>query len=220
MLPVSRSFFTFTAVLHSQGGHTKPILPAGSPYDENELLTRIAERDPAVYPYLHDTYYNSLIYFSLSIIDDQQQAEDIAVDSLVKLWQAPARFESAGKLRSYLFTLVRNASLNHLKHLRVRGRSEQELSGPEAMIDGRLEALMAETDLMRLVYEEVARLPEGYRQVVELLYLEDLSSAEAAARLGISMENLRQRKGRAIKELKTALLRKGLSEILFSMLFF
>lgn len=206
--------------MHSQGGHTKPILPAGSPYDENELLTRIAERDPAVYPYLHDTYYNSLIYFSLSIIDDQQQAEDIAVDSLVKLWQAPARFESAGKLRSYLFTLVRNASLNHLKHLRVRGRSEQALSGPEAMIDGRLEALMAETDLMRLVYEEVARLPEGYRQVVELLYLEDLSSAEAAARLGISMENLRQRKGRAIKELKTALLRKGLSEILFSMLFF
>ncbi|MCK7556320.1 hypothetical protein MKQ70_15365 [Chitinophaga sedimenti] len=56
--------------------------------------------------------------------------------------------------------------------------------------------------------------------MVELLYLQDLSSAEAAEQLGISMENLRQRKGRAIKELKAELIRKGLSEKLFSLFFF
>lgn len=195
-------------------------LPANSPYEENELLARIAEGDAAIYPYLHDTYYNSLVYFSLSIIQDQQQAEDIALDSLVKLWQVPTRFESIGKLRSYLFTIVRNASLNYLKHLQVRERSEQELSRTEASTDSRQETLLVESDLMRLVYQEVARLPESYRQVVEMLYMEDLSSAEAANRLGISMENLRQRKGRAIKELKSELIRKGLSEMLLSMLFF
>lgn len=195
-------------------------MPANSPYEENELLTRIAEGDAAIYPYLHDTYYNSLVYFSLSIIQDQHQAEDIALDSLVKLWQIPTRFEAIGKLRSYLFTLVRNASLNYLKHLKVRERKELELSRTEVFVDSKLEALVVESDLMRLVYQEVALLPESYRQVVELLYMEDLSSAEAANRLGISMENLRQRKGRAIKELKSELIRKGLSELLLSMIFF
>jgi RNA polymerase sigma-70 factor (ECF subfamily) len=195
-------------------------LPANSPYEENELLARIAEGDAAIYPYLHDTYYNSLVYFSLSIIQDQQQAEDIALDSLVKLWQVPTRFESIGKLRSYLFTLVRNASLNYLKHLQVRERSEQELSRTETQADSRQETLLVESDLMRLVYQEVALLPESYRQVVEMLYMEELPSAEVAGRLGISMENLRQRKGRAIKELKSELIRKGLSEILLSVLFF
>lgn len=184
------------------------------------MLTRVAEGDAAIYPYLHDTYYNSLVYFSLNIIQHQQQAEDIAVDALVKLWQAPARFENTGKLRGYLFTLARNASLNYLKHQRVRERSEQELSGPELMIDSKLEALVVEADLMRLVYQEIDRLPESYRQVVQLLYIEGLSSAEAAERLGISMENLRQRKGRAIKELKHELIRKGLSNLLFSLIFF
>lgn len=195
-------------------------MPANSPYEENELLTRIAEGDAAIYPYLHDTYYNSLVYFSLSIIQDQQQAEDIALDSLVKLWQIPAHFETIGKLRGYLFTLVKNASLNYLKHLKVRERKELELSRTEVMVDSRLEALVVESDLMRLVYQEVALLPESYRQVVELLYMEDLSSAEAASRLGISMENLRQRKGRAIKELKSELIRKGFSELLLSLIFF
>lgn len=195
-------------------------MPANSPYEENELLTRIAEGDAAIYPYLHDTYYNSLVYFSLSIIEDQQQAEDFALDSLVKLWQIPTRFESTGKLRGYLFTLVRNASLNYLKHLKVRERKELELSRTEVLVDAKLEALVVESDLMRLVYQEVALLPESYRQVVELLYMEDLSSAEAASRLGISMGNLRQRKGRAIKELKSELIRKGLSELLLSLIFF
>jgi RNA polymerase sigma-70 factor (ECF subfamily) len=195
-------------------------LPANLPYEEKELLTRIAEGDATIYPYLHDTYYNSLVYFSLSIIPDQQQAEDIAVDSLVKLWQLPTRFETTGKLKSYLFTLVRNASLNYLKHLRVREQSESALSGPEVLVDSKLEALIVESDLMRLVHQEIARLPASYREVVELLYIEDLSSAEAAERLGISMDNLRQRKGRAIKELKSELIRKGFSELLLSVLFF
>lgn len=195
-------------------------MPTISPYEENELLARIADGDATIYPYLHDAYYNSLVYFSLSIIQNQQQAEDITVDSLVKLWQTPARFESIGKLRSYLFTLVRNASLNYLKHLRVREKSERELSGTEVLVDSKLEALVVESDLMRLIYQEVARLPEAYREVVELLYLEDLSSAEAADRLGISMENLRQRKGRAIKVLKNELIRKGFSELLLSLIFF
>ncbi len=195
-------------------------MPANLPYEETELLTRIAEGDAAIYPYLHDTYYNSLVYFSLSIIPDQQQAEDIAVDALVKLWQLPTRFETTGKLKSYLFTLVRNASLNYLKHLRIRERSESVLSGPEVMVDSKLEALIVTSDLMRLVHQEIARLPASYREVVELLYIEDLSSAEAAAQLGISMDNLRQRKGRAIKELKSELIRKGFSELLLSVLFF
>lgn len=191
-------------------------MPANSSYEDNELLKRIAEGDAAIYPYLHDTYYNSLVYFSLSIIQNLQQAEDIAIDSLVKLWQIPTRFESTAKLRGYLFTLVRNASLNYLKHLQVREKTEQAL-----LLDTpRLETLVVESDIMHLIYQEVALLPESYRQIVELLYIEDLSSAEAADQLGISMDNLRQRKGRALKELKSALLRKGLSEHIFSMLFF
>lgn len=184
------------------------------------MLARIARSDAAVYPYLYDTYYNTLVYFSFNIIQDQHQAEDIAVESLMKLWQTPARFESVGKLRAYLFTLARNASLNYLKHIRIRERSSQEIAREEELEDSRMEALMIESDLMRLVYQEIARLPASYREVVELLYLEDKSSAEAAAQLGITMENLRQRKGRAIKELKSELLKKGISELFLSILFF
>ncbi|RFS19231.1 hypothetical protein DVR12_23625 [Chitinophaga silvatica] len=195
-------------------------MPGIIPYEEEELLARIAENDTAAYAYLYDTFYNTLVYFSLSIIEDQQQAEDIATESLLKLWKSPTRFDSFGKLRGYLFTLTRNASLNYLKHLRVRERSSLEISGQENPSDNYLETLVIESDLMRLIYQEINRLPVSYREVVELLYLQDVPSAEAAARLGISMENLRQRKGRAIKELKSVLLKKGVNDLFLSIFFF
>ncbi|SHM80508.1 RNA polymerase sigma-70 factor, ECF subfamily [Chitinophaga jiangningensis] len=194
-------------------------MPGVIPYEEEALLTAIAENDTAAYACLYDTYYNTLVYFSLSIIQNQQQAEDIATECLLKLWQAPTRFESTGKLRAYLFTLARNASLNYLKHLRVRDKHGPDISG-QTETDVSIESLMVESELMRLVYEEIARLPEAYRQVVELLYLQDLPSADAATQLGISMENFRQRKGRAIAALKTALLKKGVSDRFLSILFF
>lgn len=184
------------------------------------MLTRIVEGDATIYPQLFDTYYNSLVYFSFSITQNQQQSEDIAVEALVKLWQVPTRFESIGKLRGYLFALVRNASLNYLKHLRVRERSQQAIADAALLTDARAEMLGVETDVLRLVYEEVARLPATYREVVTLLYIRGLPAADAAATLGISMENLRQRKGRAIKMLKNELIRKGLSDFLFTLLFF
>ncbi|SFM62781.1 RNA polymerase sigma-70 factor, ECF subfamily [Chitinophaga sp. YR627] len=195
-------------------------MPGVSSYEEDELLTAIAANDTAAYSHLYDVYYNTLVYFSLSIIQDQHQAEDIATESLLKLWQSPNRFESIGKLRAYLFTLARNASLNYLKHLRVREKRSLEISEQEQHDDNSIASLMAESELMRLIYQEIARLPDNYRQIVELLYLQDMPSADVAAQLDISMENLRQRKARAIKELKTVLLKKGVSSQFLSILFF
>lgn len=178
------------------------------------------EGDAAIYPQLFDTYYNSLVYFSLRITQDQQQSEDIAVEALVKLWQVPTRFESTGKLRAYLFTLVRNASFNYLKHQKVRERSQQAIADAALLTEAHAAALGMETDVLRLVYEEIERLPDTYREVVSLLYIRGMAPADAAAALDISMENLRQRKGRAIKMLKNELIRKGLSDFLFSLIFF
>lgn len=194
-------------------------MPQDHAYNENELLLRIAERDASVYPYLHDTYYNSLVYFSLGIIHNQQQAEDIAVESLVKAWQTPTGFESVAKLKSYLFTLVKNASLNYLKHLRVKEKSLQLSEFPEP-VDAKLEALIIEADLVQLIYKEIERLPQTHREVLQLLYLQDLPPAEAAGRLGITMDNLRQRKGRALKELKSELMKKGIDKLISLLIFF
>jgi RNA polymerase sigma-70 factor (ECF subfamily) len=94
------------------------------------------------------------------------------------------------------------------------------MSEQEQGADNSIASLMAESELMRLIYQEIARLPDTYRQIVELLYLQDMPSADVAARLDISMENLRQRKARAIKELKTVLLKKGVSNHFLSILFF
>ncbi len=195
-------------------------MPGDHSYNEKELLLRIAEGDASIYSYLHDTYYNSLVFFSLNIIGNRQQAEDIAIESLVKIWQIPSVFESIGKLRGYLFTLVKNASLNYLKHLKVKEKTERYLSNIEVPDEPKFGALVVETDLMRLIYKEIEQLPQTYRQVVELLYFQGLPSAEVADRLGISMENLRQRKARAIKELKAGLIKKGISRLLLFLIFF
>lgn len=187
---------------------------------EAELLLTFREGATSSLVYLYNKYYNSVVFFSHSLIKNRQQAEDIALESFVKLWQKRTEIESIGKLRGYLFTLAKNASLDYLKHGNMKVRVQEELLQGAQLSEGLIESNLVAADLMRLIYTEIKSLPDAYREVLELLYLNDLTSAEAADQLGISMENLRQRKGRAIKQLRVELVKKGISHLTIILLFF
>ncbi|MET6996069.1 RNA polymerase sigma factor [Chitinophaga defluvii] len=186
---------------------------------EAELLLTFREGTTSSLVYLYNKYYNSVVFFSHSLIKDRQQAEDIALESFVKLWQKREEIASMGKLRGYLFTLARNACLDYLKHGNVKARAQETLLQEAQLSEGEIEANLVASDLMRLIYAEIKSLPDAYREVLELLYLNDLTSAEAADKLGISMENLRQRKGRAIKHLRVELVKKGISHLTITLFF-
>lgn len=188
-------------------------MPLDSTHKEKELLQRLASGDTEALASWYDLYYTSLVFFSKSIINNQQEAEDIAQECFVKLWQQRTKIGSEQKLRGYLFTIARNACLDHLKHRHVRENVHQQLL-EQGSSNAFIEANIVAADLLKIIYSQIDELPMAYRDLVKMLYLEELSSAEVAERLNITMDNLRQRKARALHQLKNLLLKKGMDRVI------
>ncbi|MCS2372206.1 hypothetical protein NXV03_21055 [Phocaeicola vulgatus] len=64
-------------------------------------------------------YYRPLCMFSLKIVNDIDQAEDIVQDAFVDLWQKRESLKDSSNIRAYLFAIVRNKSTDYIKKFQV-----------------------------------------------------------------------------------------------------
>ena len=128
------------------------------------------------------------------------QAEDIAQTAWLQCVQHAQRFFSLPeeKRLPWMVTLVKHAALTHL---RTAGRTvpldpEADLPAPEAGDPGDIIAILRS-------------MPETYRTVLELRFLEELDSAEIARRTGLSVSAVDTRIHRGRKRLQEALRKEG-----------
>jgi len=161
--------------------------------------------------WFYDRYNKPLIYFACELIDDRKQAEDTVIETFSALWQKRNSFESHQAVRSFLYLSVKNACINHLHHLKVRSAYQKKVLETVLPDENLVENKVIFSELMQFIYKEVENLPDGYREVIQLLFIEGMDHQKVAESLDISAGNLRVRKLRAIGLLKDALLKKGLS---------
>ncbi|HKJ43262.1 MAG TPA: sigma-70 family RNA polymerase sigma factor, partial [Sunxiuqinia sp.] len=64
---------------------------------------------------LFKKYYNSLCHFSMKYVQDDFIAEDVVQEVFTKIWEDKRKIKIQGSVKSYLYTAVRNRSLNKLK---------------------------------------------------------------------------------------------------------
>jgi RNA polymerase sigma factor (sigma-70 family) len=144
------------------------------------------------------------------------EAEDIAQETLLTAWRSLDHLREASRFDAWLDGICRNLS----RHAARRASSERERRAPDyAADDGQVEDgltlasghdadpldTLTQRELMTLLENALGLLNDASREAVRLRYLADLSSDEAAARLGLSVNALEVRLSRARKQLRAAL---------------
>ncbi|WP_461066933.1 RNA polymerase sigma-70 factor [Spirosoma horti] len=154
---------------------------------------------------LFKEYYDRLVYFSVQIIRDQGQAQDITQDAFIKYWQErEAIFPNKVAIKNYLYSTVRNASLNVIRHNKVvddyreqHGFSEtEELTIMDAIIS---------SEVMAELYSAIESLPANYRTISKMSYLEGKKNQEIADELNMSINTVKKQKQRALELLRLRL---------------
>jgi RNA polymerase sigma factor (sigma-70 family) len=155
---------------------------------------------------LHDRFWKRLCIFAARRLRDRSAGEDVAQETLRRVIEAlrENKIEKLEALPAFVFQTARNICLHH-------GRSAQREDGALLRFRGGLRTTTGEEDdpLASLVDEsrraEVRRavemLDEDDRELLRLLYVEALPTADIAARLGLDPGTLRVRKHRALKRL-------------------
>jgi RNA polymerase sigma-70 factor (ECF subfamily) len=188
------------------------------PPDE-ELIARVLAGDQASYETLVTRYRDYVYTIAVRIVGNDEDAEDVAQEAFVRAYRALPRFRGDSKFSSWLYRIATNRALTHLKKRRRRAVTVDIEAGPHieagAIDDGRRdetspELAVRDEEFRRAVRAAVLELPEQYRVVVTLFYLEERSYKEVAATLGIPMGTLKTHLHRARALLRDILTKRDL----------
>jgi len=152
---------------------------------------------------LVERYKDKVFRLAFSIMHNETQAEDIAQDVFVKIWKALARYNGDASLSTWIYTITRNTCFTELKKRSTRPTVSLHEPEMEAAADSipSLQSRDSDAGVEMDAEALLAKLPEKYRRVITLFYLDQKSYEETAAMLGIPLGTVKTLLFRAKKEL-------------------
>jgi RNA polymerase sigma-70 factor (ECF subfamily) len=124
----------------------------------------------------------AVLSYVTSLLGDRYLAEDVVQETMLRAWRHCGQLsEEKGSVRGWLMRVAHNIAMDKLRMRRCRPTEVAESAAPELAVSDHAEAVVT------AVYVRMAlgRLPARHRAVLEQVYLNGLTAAEAAAVLGI-----------------------------------
>ncbi|MEJ5963581.1 RNA polymerase sigma-70 factor [Pedobacter immunditicola] len=150
-------------------------------------------------------YYGRLSYFAFQFVNDQSVAEDFVQDAFVAYWDSKKKVSDHPQaVKDFLYTAVRNSSLNFLKRKKVQERYFF-LRNDEKFENQKVLETMIQAEAMANLHQAISQLPESCRKVFLLAYFQGLSNPEIAQELKISINTVRNHKYNGLKILRANL---------------
>ena len=169
-----------------------PVQSAAMERDADLVAALRAGDRRAVLEGLMERYRQKVMHLAVSIVRDPALAEDLAQTTFVKVWQALPKFDGRAALSTWLYTITRNTCLTALERERrivpLEDFAEVADDDGDPMVFGTAQAGVESAGQAAAEYDVAAlleKLPEPYRRVVVLFYLEDRTCEEVGELLSM-----------------------------------
>lgn len=184
-----------------------------SALSDEELLKAVqADGSERAFRILFDRHYTHLVTFAERILtnraDAYETASDVVQNVFVSLYEN-TDIEVSSSVRSLLFTSVRNACYNVIKHQRVVQLYEQKAAAEFSEIapaDDGAETLIEQSEANAKVAQALSQLPEQCRRIFMMSRFEGASNQQIADILDISKRTVETQISNALKTLRKLLL--------------
>lgn len=166
-----------------------------------------ADRDAALLRALHDEHAAALRRYVVRLTGDEQFAEDIVQETLLRAWKHPEILtHSAPSRRGWLYTVARNLVIDD----RRTARAHNEFGTEEVPDQGVTDSTDAVLDSW-LVTDALDELSEDHRRVVILCYYGGKTVADMAEQLQIPPGTVKSRLHYGLQALRLALQERGVT---------
>jgi len=179
---------------------------------ENEatIIEQFQQGEPAAIQYIYKAHYRPLYFFALKLVCDKREAEDIAIESILKLLEKRECFDTLANINAFLYVSVRNACVDFLRTVQRRDTSHREIFYLSAVGEEDMNHEKNRARIVQEIFLQVENLPPQCREIFKQLFFKRKSSAKVARGLGISPQTVLNQKIKAIRLLRMALQRKEL----------
>ena len=181
---------------------------------DEELLRAYRDGDSEAFKTLFGRYRGPLFNFLLRRVRDRGRAEELYQDSWTKVIERSAEFRGDSKFSTWLYTIARNACIDHQRKMKFRGHAsldETQRGANQPMVERVAnpglgpDQLASGQALRERIWIAVEELPEEQREVFLLRQLQGLGFKEIAEVVGVPVNTVKSRMRYALQRLQLGL---------------
>ncbi|WP_246615953.1 RNA polymerase sigma factor [Aquimarina litoralis] len=166
-------------------------------YTHKDLVEKSKSGDRNSQYQLYKLYVDAMYNVSIRILNIKEDAEDIIQDSFVDAFKNLGSFRYESTFGSWLKRIVINKSINHLKSKKI---PVIPLDQHEYHISEEIDESVDIRDIKK-IKKGIAKLPNGYKQIIILYLIEGYDHKEISEILGITEATSKSQYHRAKKKL-------------------
>jgi RNA polymerase sigma-70 factor (ECF subfamily) len=185
--------------------------------EDIQVIEKVLAGDVDAFSEIIERYKDKTFNYVYSQIKDYDEALDITQEIFIMTIEALRSFRRESKFSTWFYSIMVNYCKNYRKKNSrynlvsinsSRGEDEYDMQLPDERENPENEVIM--NDSLRIVKDEIGKLPDDYREILLLRDIQGLSYNEIAEILDISLSNVKVRIHRGREFLKNRLLARGL----------
>jgi RNA polymerase sigma-70 factor (ECF subfamily) len=200
-----------TKALSAPNPHRLPSTIARE--DESQLVAAAKSGETAAFEELVNRYERKIFRLTMNITRNHEDAEDAMQDAFMKAYSHLGSFQQDSRFYTWLVRIAANEALMRLRKRRPNQFSlDEPIEGDEDLMPRELEdwgpspeQRYAQEEMHEILGKVIDQLEPDYRVVFVLRDIEELSTEETAAAVGISEAAVKSRLLRARLKLRQKL---------------
>lgn len=181
----------------------QPSKPGMKYQDDNFYIERVLSGDVSAYATLVTKHKSLVFSIALKILNNREDAEEVAQDSFLKAYQSLMSFEKKSKFSTWLYRIAYNAAISRTRKKRLEFvpmdkyiiLNYSEDNAPKTIIG------LEEHEQTLLIDRALQRLTGDENLLISLFYRGDNSIEEISNITGLSISNVKVRLHRIRKKL-------------------
>jgi RNA polymerase sigma-70 factor (ECF subfamily) len=179
--------------------------------DDKKLVADFLNGDDGAFEQLLGKYLKPVYNFLYQLTNDKSALDDLAQESFIKAWKNIKKFDKDRNFKTWLFTIAKNTAYDYFKKKKAIPFSsfanEEGDNKLENIIDESIfpDELLMRADAANILEEKLQELPEHYRIILTLHYIEDFSLTEIAEILKIPYNTAKSQHQRGLLKLRKLL---------------
>ncbi|CAN5384478.1 RNA polymerase sigma-70 factor [soil metagenome] len=162
------------------------------------------QQELKIFDVLFKTWFAPLCNIVNRLVRDKDVSQDLVQDVFLKTWNNRDNLDLSQPIKSYLFKAAVNTALNHLESHKIKFSIDLDSVKLEIsrVGDSSVDHHVNYKEVQQMLEKSMDQLPPKCKAVFVLIKYEDMSYAEAAESLGISVKTVENQMGKALKHMR------------------
>lgn len=176
-------------------------------------INQVLKGDQNAYAEIVEIYKDKVFQLCYRMLGNRHEAEDMAQEAFIRAYVNIASFNINLKFSTWLYRIATNLCIDRIRKKKPDYYLDAEVSGTDGLTmysqipaDTTLpEDEVESMELQGIIQREISRLPEKYRSVIVLKYIEELSLNEISEILDMPLGTVKTRIHRGREALRQQL---------------